>query len=454
MVVLEKEQIIDLVDDTVSLGLQIGASNIEVYFYEGHAKNVVIERGQITKSNKILDRGLGIRVTREKSIGFAYTNDIQNSGSIQEVILSALHAAKASKPDKDWQGFPEKLDYSQTKNTYDPKISQLRSEDLVKIAYQMLDAANNFEKNILPIEGGVSASKFKSAIANSNGIRAFDRGTFIECSLAAIMKKRNNITPVCFEFNAERTFHINPTWVGKEAARLAASASNTKKVESKKTNLILTQFAIQSLFSNTLINAIKADNVQRRQSKFRDKLDEKISDKLLTIQDDGLLAGGLATTHFDGEGVPQQKTNVIKKGVLKNFLYDNYTAKKDKKPSTGNATRAGYLSTPSIGVTNFHIIPGSKTPEQLINETNDGLLIYYLQGAHSSNPITGDFSVVATPAWKIKNGEISHSTRGVMLAGNIFETLKNINMISNNERKLGSIISPWISVKNVRIIGK
>jgi PmbA protein len=454
VVVLEKEQILSLVDDAVRMGLQKGAKEIEVYFYEGHSKNAVIERGQITKSSKILDRGLGIRVILEKKVGFAYTNDIKNADSIEEVIQNALHGAKASKADSDWSGLPEKRKYSTTKNTYDRKISQLRSEDLVSIAYEMLDASINAEKNVIPIEGGVSASSFASAIANSNEVNCFDKGTFIECSLAAVMKKRNAVTPICFEFNAERTFHINPSWVGKEATRLAASALNTKKIESKTTNLILTQFAIQSLFSNTLINAVRADNVQRGQSPFKGKLDEKISAELLTIQDDGLLAGGLSTTHFDGEGVAQQKTNVIKKGFLKNFLYDNYTAKKDNKCSTGNATRAGYLSTPSIGVTNFHIIPGNKTPEQMINEIDEGLIIYYLQGAHSSNPITGDFSVVATPAWKIKNGEISHSTRGVMLAGNIFETLKNIEMVSNNERKLGSIVSPWILVKNVRIIGK
>ena len=267
------------------------------------------------------------------------------------------------------------------------------------------------------------------------------------------MKKRNTITPVCFEFNAERTYAIKPDWVGKEASRLASSALNTKKIETKTTNLILTQFAIQSLFSNTLINAVKADNVQRNKSLFREKLEEKISSELLTIQDDGLLEGGLGTTIFDGEGIPQQKTNIIKKGVLKNFLYDNYTAKKDKRNSTGNASRSGYLSTPSIGPTNFHILPGNKTPMQLISELDEGLLIYYLQGAHSANPVTGDFSVVATPAWEIKNGEISNSTRGVMLAGNIFNVLKNINLIASNERKLGSIISPWILVTDVRIIG-
>jgi PmbA protein len=61
---------------------------------------------------------------------------------------------------------------------------------------------------------------------------------------------------------------------------------------------------------------------------------------------------------------------------------------------------------------------------------------------------------VATPAWKIKKGEIVHSTRGVMLAGNIFELLKNVNMIANNERKMGQLVSPWILVENVRVIGK
>ena len=89
-----------------------------------------------------------------------------------------------------------------------------------------------------------------------------------------------------------------------------------------------------------------------------------------------------------------------------------------------------------------------------MNEVDDGLIIYYLQGAHSSNPVSGEFSVVATPAWKIKKGEITHSTRGVMLAGNIFELLKNVNIIANNERKMGQLVSPWILVDNVRVIGK
>ncbi|NIT04584.1 hypothetical protein GTO10_06870, partial [Candidatus Saccharibacteria bacterium] len=53
---------------------------------------------------------------------------------------------------------------------------------------------------------------------------------------------------------------------------------------------------------------------------------------------------------FDGEGVPSQKTTVLEKGVLKHYLYDNYTAKMDGSESTGNAIRGGlapYSSTPT-----------------------------------------------------------------------------------------------------------
>jgi PmbA protein len=293
-----------------------------------------------------------------------------------------------------------------------------------------------------------------NAIANSNGIAGFDKGTIIECSLATVAKEGNTVTPVCFEFNAERSYKVDPEWVGKEAARLAVSALKTKRIKTRNTKLILTQFALQDLLYFTLINAVKADNVQRGQSAFKGKIGAKVASENVTIYDDGLFPGGLRTGAFDGEGTPHQKTLLVEKGVLRNFLYDNYAAAKEGKESTGNASRAGYLSTPNIEATNFHILPGNKASDQLLGEVDDGLIIYYLQGAHSSNPVSGEFSVVATPAWQIRKGEIVHCSRGVMLAGNIFEVLKNVSVIANNDRKVGQLISPWLLVENVKVIGK
>jgi len=454
VVVLEKDEMLRLAENAVGIALKKGAEEAEAYVYEGQATNVGMERGQITKSNKTIDRGLGIRATVNKAVGFAYTNIIEGQTAIEDTILRALSAARASKPDQDWNGFPGKTPYVTAEKTYDRKILELRSEGLVNIASEMLDAALSVNKRVFPIEGSAGAAYLSSAIANSNGVAGFDRGTIMECSLAAVAKQGNTVTPVCFEFNAGRAYEVDAAWVGKEAARLAVAALKTKRIKTATTKLILTQFALQELLHFTLINAVKADNVQRNQSPFQGRIGEKVASENITIHDDGLLPSGLHTWAFDGEGFPHQKTTLIHKGVLSSFLYDTYAAKKEGKDSTGNASRAGYLSTPKIEATNFHIMPGNHTEDQLMKEVDDGLLIYYLQGAHSSNPVSGEFSVVATPAWKIRKGEIAHATRGVMLAGNIFEVLKNVSVIANNERQIGQLVAPWILVENVRVIGK
>lgn len=454
MAVLKQQEMLSLAEDVVSFALKKGADEAEAFVYQGFANNVVIERGQIAKSSRMIDRGLGVRTVIKKAVGFSYTNMLENKTATEETVLKAISFAKASKPDEDWHGFPSKKPLATVENTYDNKVAQLNSEDLVKIASAMLDAAEKKDKRVFPIEGGAGASYLSSAVANSNGVACFDQGTVIECSLAAIAQEGSEVTPVCFEFNAERSYNIDPEWVGEETARLTVSALKAKKIETKSTNVIFTQFALQQLFYFTLINAVKADFVQRNQSAFKGKIGEKVASENVTIYDDGLFKGGLQTWRFDGEGVPQQKTAIIEKGILRNFIYDNYTAKKEEKESTGNATRAGYLSTPSIEATNFHILPGKKSPEDLVNEVTDGLIVSFLQGAHSSNPASGEFSVVATPAWKIKDGKIAHATRGVMIAGNIFQVLKNVSALANNERKIGQLVAPWILAENVKVIGK
>ncbi len=453
MALLEKSEMISLAEKAVKIALQKGAEDAEAYIYEGQATNVGIERGQIAKNARLVDRGIGVRVAIRRAIGFAYTNAMEKEDAVIEIIEKSISSAKASKPDWDWRGLPEKREGVTAQKTFDGRILTLGSEDLINAASILLEKGAS-DKRVLPVEGGCSAAYVSNALANSNGVSDFDRGTMVECSLAAVAKKKNSVTPVCFEFDANRSYKIDPEWVGKETSRLAISALETKRIETKNMKLIIAQFALQELLYYTLISAIKADNVQRSQSPFKDKIGATIASEKLTIYDDGLYPGGFRTSVFDGEGVPRQKTKIVEKGVLLNFLYDHYSAKKDGVESTGNASRAGYLSTTEIEPSNFHLTPGTVTSEELIEEVDDGLLVYYLQGAHSSNPVTGEFSVVATPAWKVKRGEIDHCTRGVMLAGNIFELLKNVSICANNDRQVGQLISPWVLVENVRVIGK
>jgi PmbA protein len=275
--------------------------------------------------------------------------------------------------------------------------------------------------------------------------------------METIARDGADVTPACYESITERVYDVDAEAVGVEAARQAVSSLGAKKMGSGVFPVIFAQPAFHSLLYYTLINAVKADYVQRERSALKDKIGEKVASELVTVCDDGLLDGGLLTSKFDGEGVPCQKTVVIDKGVLKNFLYDSYTANKVGVESTGNASRAGlapYSSTPVLGASNFTFNRGSRTAEELVGEVDEGLLVFGVQGAHSSNPESGEFSVVATPVWKIEDGSVAGAVRGVMLTGVAFDVLRNVSALGSNVKKRGQLVAPWIRVEDVRAVGR
>jgi len=453
---LKAEELINFGEKAVSIATRKGAGEAEAFLRISSSMSVGIERGQIVRGVKRMDQGLGVRVIYKKAVGFSYTN-ILTDRTIEDAAVKAFHSAKASKPDENWVSLPSPRKLSATKNTYDERLTAISPDGLVETASVALNAVEGYDKRVFPIGGGVGTLLASGAIINSYGVEVYDEGTGIECSVETIAREAGEVTPVCFEFNAERIYKIDPEWVGREAARQAISSLKAKKIESGKLPVIFIQPAFHALLYYTLINAVKADYIQRERSALKGKIGEKIASDLVTVHDNGLLEGGLQTWKFDGEGVPSQKTLVIGKGVLKHYLYDNYTAKKTGVESTGNAFRGGiapYASTPVLEATNFTFSPGNKSPENLVNEIDDGLIVYGVQGAHSSNPESGEFSVVATPAWKIEKGSVAYAVKGAMLVSTVFDVLKNISAVGNNTRKIGHLVAPWIRVENVKVIGR
>jgi len=448
-------ELIEMGKKAVDFALKNGAQEVEAFLSFSSGTSINIERGQIVKSEKSVDQGLGVRAIYQKAVGFSYTN-ILSTKTVEDAAVRAYKAAKASKPDPTWVSLPYPRKYGETKDTYDKKVEDMTSDQLVDIASTLLDTVTCYDKRVLAVDGGVAKSVFGSVVINSHGIEVSDLGTAVGCSVETIARDGTNVTPACFEMDTRRNFGIDPVKVGTEAARQAVCSLNAQKMWSGVFPVIFTQSAFRPLLYYTVINAVKADFVLRDRSAFKYKLGKNVASEIVTVCDDGLLEGGLLTRKFDGEGVPCQKTAVIENGVLKNFLYDNYSANNSGTKSTGNASRSGgesYASTPVLEVNNFVFSSGTQTTDQMINQIQNGLIVYGVQGAHSSNPESGEFSVVATPVWKIENGTVTHALRDVMLTGVFFDVLKNISGLGNNVRQLGQFVAPWVKVESIKAVG-
>ncbi len=123
MAVLEKNFLISLAEDALKSALKLGATDAEAYVYEGQATSIGIELGQISKTNRIIDRGVGIRVAADKAIGFAYTNIIDDQEAIRNAAARALSTAGQANPtptgkDLPTKNYPAKLREHLTKKSW------------------------------------------------------------------------------------------------------------------------------------------------------------------------------------------------------------------------------------------------------------------------------------------------------------------------------------------------
>jgi PmbA protein len=164
---------------------------------------------------------------------------------------------------------------------------------------------------------------------------------------------------------------------------------------------------------------------------------------------------GFSSAPFDGEGVPTAATRLIDEGVFQNVLYDSYTATKEGKPSTGNAQRESHRSVPSLGLSNFYLQPGNKTPDQIISEIDNGILVTNIMQTGGIDPITGECSMGAYGRW-IENGKLTKPVSGITLATTLSDLLKNITEVGNDLRLFpfqGAVLAPTIRVNNITVGG-
>jgi len=202
------------------------------------------------------------------------------------------------------------------------------------------------------------------------------------------------------------------------------------------------------MFGRTL----SADEVQKGRSPWAGKVGKRIASKHVHLIDDGLLMTGVGTREFDDDGIPQRRVPLVEEGILKGFLYDNYTANKERRESTGNSNR-DYASLPLPSVNNLILHPQMKKGE-LLADIKRGLYLVEAIGTWLSNPISGDLSATATNAFLIEDGELTKPIKGVIVSGNFFDILENkIELIADDVENLGSIYAPSVKITEMSVTG-
>jgi PmbA protein len=172
-------------------------------------------------------------------------------------------------------------------------------------------------------------------------------------------------------------------------------------------------------------------SVYQNISPLAQKKGEKIFDERLSIYSDPLNDNLPHARAFDDEGTPCSLFPIIEKGVLKNFYYDLYFSMKLKTSPTGHGFKGLISSKPAPSLTHLCVAPGNKSFSELVKSIDRGIIIAGALGAHSGNIPNGDFSIGVAPALSVEKGAIAGHVKDVMVAGNIYDTLKKVAEIED-----------------------
>lgn len=440
----------DHAERAVGQAKKLGAHQAEVFLNNDKQLSIDVRDGQVETMKLAEERGLGVRLLIDGKIGFAFTSDLSPE-AVEGVIEDALANAVNTSADK-YRNFPGASDEYPQLDIYDPQIASTSVERKINMAQKMEDVARAYSPQIKVIESAsYQDGETEVIICNSQGVSLSYRSAFCGLYIALVAGEGDdNQTGFDLEYGL-RFSHLDPDLVGKNAARRAVRMLGARPVSSQQVPVVLDPY-VAAGFLGVLGPSLTGEAVQKGRSLFAGQLGRQVASEKISIIDDGTLPGGIGSSPFDGEGYPTARTALIQSGFLQGFLHNTYTAAKDGVLSTGNGTRGSFKSTPEVGTTNFFIAPGDVQAEELVKDLASGFYVTEVMGLHTANPISGDFSLGAAGIW-IENGAFAQPVKGVAVAGNIMDLLKDVDGVGDDLRFIGSRGAPTLRISSMSISG-
>ena len=441
----------------VEAAIGAGAGDAEAYVVEDAGREVRVHGGEVESLTAATERGVGIRAWNEGRVGYAYGTDLTEAG-LAEVAARAAEGSRiadvdefAAPPEPGAGDAGEPIE-----GLCDPSVSGSDAGRVAAIALAVERAALEADERIAGVEQAVYAdSSERVAIRSSTGVVGGFEASSCYAFLQA-MAEGDGSRETGLGFGLARgPDGLEPRQIGREAAQRAVSMIGASKPDSRACPVVLDP-TVAASFAGLIGSTLGADSVQRGRSPFAERLGEEVASAALVLHDDGLDPAGLASSPFDGEGVPRRRTALISGGRLRTFLHDTYTARRGGSTSTASAGRSGYRSTPSVSASNLVIGEGEFDFAGLLAAAGEGVYVTDVAGLHSGvNPVSGVFSVGASGRL-ISSGELADPVREFTIASDLVSMLRAVRAAGAKARWVpfgGSVRAPNLLVGEMTVSG-
>lgn len=417
--------------EILALATANGGDFADIFIEEKKTAVVSCEADKIERINTGIDAGAGVRVISGEATAYAYTNDLSKDG-LAEIARIVSHAAQGAKKDLT---FDLRKVAPQVDVNIDRRPDTVSIDEKVAIVMRANNTARGLDARIKQVMVGIGDVIQKVTIANTVGDFVEDeriRTRFMVNTVAAQDGViQTGYTAVGGFTGFELFDETGPEEVAREAANRALLMLKAKPAPAGKMPVVMAGEAGGTMVHEACGHGLEADLVQKKLSVYANRKGQKVAADNVTVIDDATIPGKFGFFRFDDEGVPGQKSILIKNGELTDYMYDRLTAMKDGCASTGNGRRESYQDKPIPRMTNTIIAPGKEDPEKIIKSVKNGLLVKKMGGGQV-NTTNGDYVFDVAEGFVIKDGQVAYPVRGATLTGNGPETLQIVEMVGSD----------------------
>jgi PmbA protein len=339
---------------------------------------------------------------------------------LDELVDRAKANAKSSPEDPNYPGLPEPQAY-QPVAAWDQNTADYSADKRARAVDAVCQMA--LEKG-LNASGAFSTGSGELVVANTQGVFTYHAQTNADFQTVVMSEDSSGRT----QESAWKVDDLAVEALGKEAIETAQRGHNPFKIDPGEYTVVLEHYVTEDILNSLNFYGMGAMALLEGRSWMNDRIEKQLMSPLISIWDDGLDVHG-SPLPFDFEGVPKQRVDIVKKGVVMGPVYDRYTGAKMGKPSTGHATPIGFRNYDPFAM-NLFMAPASSTIEDMIASTKKGLYInrfWYTRLVHPRDcVITG---MTRDGVFMIENGEVTYPVKNLRYTMPYVTALANVEAI-------------------------
>ena len=418
-------------DKLVATALSNGGDYCDLYFENTVYFNLMLKDGAVTSGGCHTDFGVGIRVLKGEKTGYAYSETTELSDMMAAARAASAIALTGGMPLNYGSTRDCQCDiYPDTKDWREAETSSIR-----QFLENLADKVSHKDNRIIKVLARASYSMSDVMCYNSLRELTTDTRPMGSVTVSAVFQQGDKTETK----TASRSFRMGyellsdglAEELAEEVVKRIDERFEARRPKGGQMPVVMGAGASGILLHEAMGHSFEADFNRKGQSIFSDKLGQKICSENISIVDDGTVSFNRGSGNYDDEGVPAQKTFMVKDGVLTSFLHDRISAAWYGVEPTGNGRRESFRYNPIPRMRATYMESGNASPESIISSVRNG--IYVDEFSNGQVKIgEGDFTFFVKSGFLIENGRLTTPVKDINIIGNGPQALADIVAVGND----------------------